>query len=515
MLIKSLEKLEMIRPFHSSSRQADRALLRSALLVNAMVLAGIIFLLNTYQGIGILPDSTRYMRLSPTPYDAPLYTWLLALTGQVADMETGAKCVGLLLVCLNTLLLWHIIWKGTASIPATALGTAAIIFAPQYVSLHSVAMSEPLFLTALFATVLLFLKYRQSGNIFWLILCAVALALSMLVRFAALPLAATLSVMLLTDRNKPLPNRIRDLMLLGGIGAAIFFAWAIVSQLIIGHSVGRELAFNGNADAQLWQSGLNMLTVQFLPSALPYAWRLVFFLMLAGAILVLAIHWSRSKSNDADERTDFDLANIFGLYALFYIGFMLLSVSIEANLNLNGRYALPFYVAAVIAATALACTRSESRWASMARQMVIGAGLLIIVSHVVRTVDLTREDYRQGIGFASRSWKSSPIIRAVNTLPDDAKIYSNGPDALNYLTPRTTAFTPSIVQRRTGRDNPVNSFADQVERLRAQLAGGDAYIVILDRVDWRFYLASEAELQRLLKLKMIRREADGRIYTGL
>jgi hypothetical protein len=102
----------------------------------------------------------------------------------------------------------------------------------------------------------------------------------------------------------------------------------------------------------------------------------------------------------------------------------------------------------------------------------------------------------------------------VNTLPDDAKIYSNGPDALNYLTPRTTAFTPSIVQRRTGRDNPVNSFADQVERLRAQLAGGDAYIVILDRVDWRFYLASEAELQRLLKLKMIRREADGRIYTG-
>ena len=200
MLIKSLEKLEMIRPLHSSSRQADRALLRSALLVNAIVLAGIIFLLNTYQGIGILPDSTRYMRLSPTPYDAPLYTWLLALTGQVADMETGAKCVGLLLVCLNTLLLWHIIWKGTASIPATALGT--------------------------------------------------------------------------------------------------------------------------------------------------------------------------------------------------------------------------------------------------------------------------------------------------------------------------TAFTPSIVQRRTGRDNPVNSFADQVERLRAQLAGGDAYIVILDRVDWRFYLASEAELQRLLKLKMIRREADGRIYTG-
>ncbi|WP_375194388.1 glycosyltransferase family 39 protein [Sphingobium sp.] len=515
MLIKSLEKLEMIRPFHGRSRQADLGLLRSALLVNAMVLAGIIFLLNTYQGIGILPDSTRYMRLSPTPYDAPLYTWLLALTGQVADMETAAKCVGLLLVCLNTLLLWHIIWKGTASIPATALGTAAIIFAPQYVSLHSVAMSEPLFLTALFATVLLFLKYRESGHLSWLIFCAVALALSMLVRFAALPLAATLSVMLLTDRNKPLPTRIRELMLLGGIGAAIFFAWAIVSQLIIGHSVGRELAFNGNTDAQLWRSGLNMLTVQLLPSAAPYPLRLVFLLMLTGAIIVLAVHWVGSKLNDPAGRTDRNVVNIFGLYALFYIGFMLFSVSIEANLNLNGRYALPFYVAATIAATSLACTRSESRSASMARQTVIGAGLLIIVSHVIRTVDLTREDYTQGIGFASRSWKSSPTIRAVNMLPYDAKIYSNGPDALNYLTPRTTAFTPALVQRRTGRDNPVNSFADQVERLRAQLVRGNAYIVILDRVDWRFYLASEAELQRLLNLKMIRREADGRIYTGL
>src|SRR3546814_5073609 len=57
------------------------------------------------------------------------------------------------------------------------------------------------------------------------------------------------------------------------------------------------------------------------------------------------------------------LPAIAGAFALLYQGFLILSVSVEANLYLNGRYWLPFYVALVLAATPLAARlrRSQDR----------------------------------------------------------------------------------------------------------------------------------------------------------
>jgi 4-amino-4-deoxy-L-arabinose transferase-like glycosyltransferase len=485
-------------------------------MVALLALASVfLFLLNTRQGIGILPDSTRYMRLVQTPYDAPLYTWSLAAFEAIGvSMVAGAKLLGLVLVIANTLLIWQLLIRGTGSLVAAAGGTALIIFAPQFVGVHALAMSEPLFLFTLFVTVLLFLRYLTSERGLWLILCGITLALTMLVRFTALPLGAAFAVILLADRRHAWSTRLRNLLLLGGVGASIFFTWVIASELTTGHAVGRALAFYGNADMELWLGGLKVLTAYLLPVQVPAIARLALLLLVIGATTWLCIAKTRSFIR-ADEKDPGDaIPVIFGLFALFYVGFMFLSVSIEANLQLNARYTLPFYIALVITAASAAFNRQGGgRLERLLAQALACVALLVLASHAVRTAVQTRENFQEGIGYASTAWTTSPIVRAVDALPHDATVFTNAPDPLNYLTPRYTLFIPFRTERRTGIEDPANPLARQMAELRARLAAGNAYVVFVDKIDWRFYLVTEAELRRSLDLKLIRREDDGRIYA--
>ena len=73
---------------------------------------------------------------------------------------------------------------------------------------------------------------------------------------------------------------------------------------------------------------------------------------------------------------------------------------------------------------------------------------------------------------------------------------------------------PMLVDSRTGRDRPHDPYRNQVERLRARLAEGNAYVIYVDGVDWRFYAAPERELVERLDLHLVGQLPDGRIYTS-
>src|SRR3546814_5896039 len=106
-----------------------------------------------------------------------------------------------------------------------------------------------------------------------------------------------------------------------------------------------------------------------------------------------------------------------------YQGFLILSVSVEANLYLNGRYWLPFYVALVLAATPLAARlrRSHGVQHHIATAAAVLA-LLLVGAHSLRTVHLTGEN-RHGRGYAEMAWRYSPTVAAVRKLPPNAIIF--------------------------------------------------------------------------------------------
>src|SRR3546814_10007333 len=92
-------------------------------------------------------------------------------------MSRSAWIIGLPLACANAWLIWRRLSQSAG--PATAgIGTALILLSPHFVGLHSVAMSEPVYLAGTFLSVLIFLKYAATGTREWLVACGTVLGSS-------------------------------------------------------------------------------------------------------------------------------------------------------------------------------------------------------------------------------------------------------------------------------------------------------------------------------------------------
>ncbi|WP_313807410.1 ArnT family glycosyltransferase [Sphingobium sp.] len=482
------------------------------------LLALSLFMLSTHHGIGILPDSTRYMSLAARPWDAPIYPALLQLAAASGiDIATGAWGIGLIVSALNAFLIWFILREASGRTGYAALGTALVAIAPQSVALHALAMSEPLFLTMILSTFVALLHYLRSDDRRWLLAVGSGVGLASLVRFTGPPLGAAIAVFLLILPRHPMQHRIGDVLCILLPSALLFLGWASLSEWLMGRSTGRPLQWYGNMTAEDWLTSFNSLTAWIVPDEVPFAIRGALFLMAVTASMTLLVRHARRMLARAQtgQMEPSLLAISLGLFFFTYLGFIVLATSIEANLHLNSRYAYPVYCTSIMAMTiVLAHMAARSGRVRKMHGALVGLAMFMLVSHALRTADRTHQAYREGIGFASLQWTQSPILAAVRRLPADAALYSNGPDAIGYVLRRHVRNIPAHILLRTGREDPAFPYAAQLAETRAALAHGNAYVVFLNNVDWRFYMASEDELTRLLNLHLVARRIDGSIYCG-
>jgi len=441
---------------------------------------------------------------------------LRAVAGLGIGIVQAAMVVGLALTAVNTALLWHLLFRTTEQTGPATIGTALIVLSPQYVSLHASAMSEPLFLFGLLLTLLAFLRYLATEQTRWLLTCSVLVGLFTLVRFTAPPLGLAIALTILLIPDRPWLQRIRAAIILAIISGGIFLGWCLASEAVAGKSIGRELRFLGSMGLEEWLTSLEALAAWLLPDDVPLSLRVA----LLAAVLVVGVKLTLGYSRAALQRVrrrqtaEAMLPITLGLFIPFYIGFVLLATAIEANLWINGRYAFPAQVAVVVLLTIL--TASVSGWAEHPRRIVTAAAclaLLVLGSHTVRTAVRTYDAYQNGIGYASPTWTNSPTLRALEAMPSDAPIWSNGPEVVTYVLGRRAHRVPSLFEPRTGEPAPGNPYPVQLDRMRHELERQGGYVAFLDGVNWRFYLAPEADLVRALNLTLVAGRRDGRIYT--
>jgi hypothetical protein len=299
---------------------------------------------------------------------------------------------------------------------------------------------------------------------------------------------------------------------------AVFGFWVVASELTTGHSTGRSFDLLGNPDAAYWLWTLEAASTVLLPAPSGSAIRISFLAITSVTVAWVAANYARAwldLPSPQRAKPSALLPILCSLLSIFYALVLIASVLVQYRLNLTGRFLLPLYVFVALAAIT---PFGSGNWILFPgrKVAVILASLAAIVgvSNLARTALFTISTYNSGQGYAETAWSTSKILASAAKLPDGAAIYSNAPDLIEFRLRRSATYLPARFNHLTGRDDAPEPFAQQMEKMRARLEQGNAYVVFVNDVDWRDYLVSEKELLLAVPLVEMASLSDGRIYRG-
>jgi hypothetical protein len=480
-----------------------------ALAAGALVL----FLLCTWHGIGLRPDSIEYLGLAPEGFQqGPTYTGLISLLSAAGLSAIAAATALNFLLLLANLGLTALLLRG-AEVPAAlaALATALILLAPQFLYVHVTVLSEPLAIGLLLSVTCLLGVVLRGGSLKLAVAAGGLAGLCVLTRFALVPIVAAGSLALLLYHPAPFRTRLVSSFLYGGSASAIFALWFVSDQMAGGPGVGREAAFLGSPDTETWTAALDTLAAYLLPSIVPnlITYTLVAFTAAVLAALVVLACWPRKNPMGYPGLAT---ARIASLFLATYVPFIVFALFVEANLTIHARYVLPVFLAAILLVFSSLFGTSGVIQFQPARPAVLLLLLLLAFSYLVRSVEMALSHAREGNFYASPEWRDSATLARARGLPDHIAIYSNGHDVIRLLAGREAARSPQMFERRTGQPDPGQSVEEEIARLQTEVANGTAVVVFFDAIDWRFYLVNETELVEKASLPLLFAEEDGRVY---
>jgi hypothetical protein len=208
------------------------------------------------------------------------------------------------------------------------------------------------------------------------------------------------------------------------------------------------------------------------------------------------------------------LPHILSIFILSNLAFLIFAASfIDADTALDDRSLVVVHLAALILVLILAWRLYRS--STLTRNMRFAFVMLALAfagSYGLRAVKWFERTRRDGQGYASRQWKESEIIARVRLVPSGAPIYSNGYDAIYYLTGQPALYLPEKVIHGTGRAN--QNYQSELDIMRRDLKEHQGVVVYFNTLPERWFLPSESELKMQVQLIATDMAKDGSIYEA-
>jgi hypothetical protein len=487
-------------------------------------------------GIGITPDSTVYidaahslMRgdglsvlsgtsndLKPLTHYPPLYSCLLALIGTLGvGLPTAARWLNSVLFGANIFLVGLIIGTYARQVFwLPVLGSFLTLTAPDVLLIHSFALTEPLFICFVLIGLLCLAFYIDNQQRRFLIAASVAMALSFLTRYVGIVSLLSGLVVILIFNSASLRRRLMDAVVFGVISCTPIGLWAVRNHFATGGATDRQFVFHPVPLHQL-VSGSSTIAWWFLLSKVRTDIRVTALLLEVAAIAGLTIYLVRRRRRmrlDSEKRSLANLPHILLVFIVLDLGFLVFTATfIDADTVFDHRSLLPVRVAALAVVPCLARNvYLRSQPSRLIRLTFVALAVIFAVAYSVRGAKWLLPARRDGQGYASRTWRESATIAQVRSLPAGVPIYSNGYDAIYYLTNRRAILIPERTIHGTGHAN-VN-YDLEIEKMRDDLREHNGFLVYFDTLPERRSLPSEGELKERLSLRLAAAESDGSIY---
>ena len=507
------------------------------LAIAGMAVAGAaVILFATVWGAGISPDSISYVQaarnllmgrglsvfspsgeLGPLLHFPPLFPVALAAIGiPGVDPAEGARWLNALVFGANITLVGLIVYRATrGSLWIALLSSWLMLASYTMLVIHSTAITEPLFILCVLLTLLLLDAYIERPRLWLLVSTALVAAMGLMTRYIGGALVFTGAWMLFFLNKRTGRSRLRDLVVFVCVSCLPALLWSIRNLYLAGAASDRKLAYHP-VTLQQFDVALDALSRWLVPVRLPGMARGA---VVFGELLVLVALWAltvvlsrnRARAGSA-EPTSSRLQQAFITIFLAYLGFLILSISFfDAATPLDLRMLSPLFVAGLIVLLCLLdrlLHLTENR--RVMRPAIIALCALLALSYSISAVAWSVNNHNTGGGYASKAWRQSELLDQIKGMPPNTVIFSNGADAIYWLTGRTAYGLPAKkdINTQSVYENYPAGLASVGDRLKKD----DGILVYFDLITWRDYLPSEDELTQALPLKLIKKTGAGAIY---
>lgn len=485
-----------------------------------VLLAMALVALGTHWSVGITPDSVTYLTnaISGAGVHAPLYAWLLAAFDGIGIPKVdAARWLNVVLLGATVLLVWFALFRAFGSQVTAVLGAALVLTSPKILQTHEAALSDPLFLFLTLASLVVLARHLDTGGRRLLLLSAALAAAAFFTRYAGAPLVLAGVLALLSPGRANAVRRMQDAAIYAGVAGGPMLLFLMYSRAVKGVATGREMALLGEDNLARIYDGLQSLSLYLLPNQVPGLIRFGLLLALAvAAAAMLARYPGKADGRRSAERPAAfsTLPWVLAVFVVCYAAFLVGTILIQPHLQIRVRYLAPIYVSCVLLVMMLvhvSVVRQRPGWHGASLLFVVLAvGLTMMNS--VRAAKWVTERFHDGVGYASRAWQTSELVTRVKRLPPEIPIYSNGNDALAFLTGRDVRSIPRKFDPVLGKPDP--SFHADIESMKTDLLERDGVLVYFDTVTWRWYLPPASDLAQELSLHVKETAADGVIYQA-
>jgi len=449
---------------------SDR-LVWSLLAVTSLLGVGII-LVSTGRGPGVGGDATVYLSTAQNllkgtglgmteadgafhflSYYPPLFPISLTALGLVGmNLVTAARWLNALLYGLLVGLSGIVLGRASRSALTGLLAALALAVSPIAIPPFSWAMSEPLanFLGFLGLACLLWSLERKNGWGF-LFVSSVLCGLSIITRYASLPFLAGGALGLLALSGASGKRRVLQAgayLVVGLVPVGIWEIWDYLHSNSLASRSTAGGALNlvsklGAFWADLRQALIGWLTpASWLDSILKNGLlQSLLALVLLGGVIIWTV-WALRKQAGQNTTGLRRVLVLAGLFFGAYLAFILLTyLFVFPTIDVNQRILLPLHIALIWIVAALAGLTIQNP--GFSRRAGVGIGLAAVLLcgwFGVRSALVVQQNYRDGLGYNSVAWQTSPTIAQIDKLPPGTALISNEPTAIIYLTGKT-AFT--------------------------------------------------------------------------
>lgn len=470
-----------------------------------------------YSGIGPEGD------VRPITIFGPLFPMILgglALIG--IDPLVGARLVNALLFGVNTTLIAAILRQCTGRRWPGVIGGLLFIFFPPNLGLHAAVQSEPVFLALLLLQVTFLIRAGVDDSQRWPFFAGMAAGLGYLARYAGLAFVGSGVVTLLCKRKLPWRRRVKAVLAFALTASAPIAAWMARNAALAGSAIDRWMEYEP-ANFALLAHLVDQFSFWLLPDRVPLVVR-VGVLVVGGALAAWALTRTRHGSQDRgigmgeNVAADASLRVFIPAIALYPAQLLFSRLFLVPRISLDQRILAPLWLLTMLCllvVTAGLHQRSSRRAASWIGGFVLAFAVSYLLRGSIRAIELQVD----GQGFASRAWRTSPLINAMSLLPPDTPIYTNEVEAVVLLTGRRVYRLPTgclpedaMLVLEPGADCRTPAYQKWVDNMRRALVEDHAVLAIFDTYrDFPYYAPLVPELVE--GLDILTSQGDGRLYV--